>query len=76
MFNLAYGIKYICCGFTNVFRHLRDSMGQKLRKTIHAPFKKCNYFNNFRKELTFGADWVDSLLNTFQTLYNIFYNGR
>ena len=64
---LAYGIIYIYCSFTYVFRHLSDGKGLK--------FRYRNSFNNFRKDMRFGTDWVDFLLNTLLALYNIFHNG-
>ena len=74
---LAYDIKCIYCGFTNVYvvRHFRNSMGLKLREMILAPFRKQNSFNHFRKTVKFITDWIDSLLSTCQALYNIFYTG-
>ena len=40
---------------------------------IVAPFRKWNSsFNNFRKNVQFVTDWVNSSLNTLQALYNIF----
>ena len=42
---------------------------------VLAPFRKWNSFNDFRKDVKFGTDYVDSLLNTLWALYNIFHNG-
>ena len=72
---LAYDIKCTYCGFTNVFRYLSDSMGLKFREMILVPIRKQNPLNNFRNDLTFGTDQVDSLLNTPRTFNNVFHIG-
>ena len=63
---LAYGINF--CGFANVFRHLSDSRGVKLREMILAPFRKW-------KDVKCGTDYIHSLLNTLRAFYNIFHNA-
>ena len=35
---------------------------------ILSPFRKENIFNNLRKDVKFGKDLVDSMLNTLQAL--------
>ena len=40
-----------------------------------ATFRKRDSFNNFRNDVTFGIDQVDSLFNTLRALYSIFHNG-
>ena len=47
----------------------------KLREMILAPFRKLYSFNNFRKDVKFGKNWIESLFNTLRALYNIFHNG-
>ena len=69
---LAYGIKCTCVAlpmYLGAWANLRDM-------TL-APFRKWNSFNNFRKDMKSGTDWVDSLLDTLQALYmyNIFHNS-
>ena len=46
-----------------------------MRKVILAHFRKWNSFNHVMREVKFGTDWADSLLNALWVLYIIFHIG-
>ena len=72
---LAYGMAQNIHVALPMYLGTKAIVGADIERKYICSFRKQKSFNKLINNVKFGTDFVDSMLNIPQALYNIFHNG-